>query len=103
MKEILDALRAAGLNPVVIDENMDFSKLPTLNTPPKGFQAEVIADSSGTWATNSLVFATHDEAEVYGRNLARRWYLVTDVRVVEVDKPANYRFIDGKLAPTEQP
>ena len=37
MKEILDALRAAGLNPVVIDENTNFSKLPvpgqSVNTP----------------------------------------------------------------------
>ena len=32
MKEMLEALRAAGLNPVVIDENTDFSKLLPLNT-----------------------------------------------------------------------
>jgi hypothetical protein len=51
---------------------------------------------SGKWAGNALVFATKEEAEQWGRDLLMRWFVPTDSRAVEVDKPVNYRLIDGR-------
>lgn len=59
------------------------------------FKAEVIADSSGKWAGNALVFPTREQAEDYVRDLAGRWTLVIDTRVVETDEEANYTFLNG--------
>jgi hypothetical protein len=53
------------------------------------WKPEVIADSSGKWSGNRLRFATKLEAEGNVRNLAIRWTLVTDIRVVEVADPVN--------------
>jgi hypothetical protein len=61
------------------------------------FAAEVIADSSGKWAGNALRFQTREEAEIYVADLARRWTLVRETRVVESDDAATYSIIDGKL------
>jgi hypothetical protein len=61
------------------------------------FKPEVIADSSGKWAGNSLRFATREEAEANVRALASRWFLVRETRVVESDDPVNYRWEDGRL------
>ncbi|HEY1437398.1 MAG TPA: hypothetical protein VGG82_07835 [Casimicrobiaceae bacterium] len=47
------------------------------------YKVEVIADDSGKWCGNALRFAEHDEAEAYARDLAGRWTLVRDWRVVE--------------------
>ena len=58
---------------------------------PQSYAAEVIADSSGKWAGNGLRFATEREAEAYVADLARRWTLVTETRVVESDDPVNQR------------
>jgi len=55
------------------------------------YATEVKADSTGTWAGNQLRFATHEEAEIYVKDLARRWTLVTDTRVVESTDPVNRR------------
>jgi len=46
---------------------------------------EVIADNSGTWAGNALRFDTVEEGKAYGADLASRWTLVRDWRVVEVE------------------
>jgi hypothetical protein len=54
------------------------------------YKAEVIADSSGNWAGNALVFATEAEAEAYVLDLARRWTLVRETRTVETDEAPNY-------------
>lgn len=51
------------------------------------YKAEVIADSSGTWAGNALRFATEAEAEDYVAGLASRWTLVTATRVIESGDP----------------
>jgi len=59
------------------------------------FKAEVIADSSGKWVGNQLVFPTEEEAAEYVADLAGRWTLVRDTRVVETDEPANYTFRNG--------
>lgn len=53
------------------------------------FKVEVIADNSGCWCSNERVFATREEGETYGRDLARRWTLVRQWRVVEIEEPGN--------------
>lgn len=64
---------------------------------PKSYAPQVIADSSGKFCGNSLRFPTREEAEANVYNLAQRWMLVTDTRVVESEDEPNYRWIDGKL------
>lgn len=51
------------------------------------FKAEVVADSSGEFVGNSLRFETRKLAEVYAQDLASRWTLVSDWRVVESTDP----------------
>ncbi len=46
------------------------------------FKVEVQADSSGTWAANSLRFQTVQQAEDYARDLFSRWTAVRKWRVV---------------------
>jgi hypothetical protein len=53
---------------------------------PKSWRVEVIADDSGKWCGNGLVFDTAEEAGAYGLDLASRWTLVRDWRVVEVSR-----------------
>jgi hypothetical protein len=66
------------------------------------WKAEVIADASGKWAGNALVFETQDEAERYVRDLMMRWFAVTDTRTVETDEKPNYRFnADGSYSRIE--
>jgi len=50
----------------------------------------------GSWSQNGLVFKTKEEAEQSARELMGRWMLVEDTRAVEVDKPVNYSFVDGR-------
>jgi hypothetical protein len=50
------------------------------------FKVEVLADNSGVWAGNLLRFDTIADAEAYARDLASRWLLVHDWRVVETDE-----------------
>ena len=47
------------------------------------YRVEVIADSSGKFCGNALRFDSIDDGIVYARDLARRWTLVTNYRVVE--------------------
>ena len=65
------------------------------------FKPEVIADSSGKFCGNGLAFATREEAEANVRDLASRWFLVRETRVVESDEPVNYRWVDGRLLAVE--
>jgi hypothetical protein len=51
------------------------------------FKVEVIADNSGTWCGNGLSFTTREDAEAYARDLAARWTLVREWRVVEETEP----------------
>jgi hypothetical protein len=53
------------------------------------WKAEVIADSSGKFCGNGLRFATKGEAETYAADLAYRWTLVREWRVVESDDAVN--------------
>ena len=68
------------------------------------FLVEVIADNSGRWVGNGLTFPTHADAETYAVNLATRWTLVREWRVVEVngtaapaDKPRPLSVIAGEI------
>ena len=51
------------------------------------FKVEVIADSTGTWCSNGLRFATAAEADEYGANLALRWTAVREYRVAPSEEP----------------
>lgn len=65
------------------------------------WKCEVIADSSGVWAGNALRFPTAREAEDNVSDLSMRWLAVRQTRVIESSEPANYRYLDGRLAPIE--
>lgn len=52
------------------------------------YKVEVIADSSGKWCGNGLTFDTKEAAEAYAENLAYRWTLVREWRVVPVEASA---------------
>ena len=63
--------------------------------------AEVVADRTGKFVGNQLRFATHQEADAYGRDLMGRWFLVEKYRVVESDDPVNYEWKKDKLIKSE--
>jgi hypothetical protein len=63
----------------------------------KSYAPQVIADSSGKFYGNALRFPTREEAEANVADLAGRWLLVRDTRVVESEDEPNYRWADGKL------
>ena len=58
-----------------------------------GWKGEVIADNSGKWVSNQLVFATQEEAKTYVQDLACRWTLVRETRTVETPDPVNRRWV----------
>lgn len=55
----------------------------------KSFKVEVIADNSGTWASNGLRFATEDAAKEWGEGLFMRWTAVREWRVAPSDEEPN--------------
>lgn len=61
------------------------------------FKAEVIADDSGEFVGNALRFATREEAAIYGADLASRWTLVRERRVVESDDAVTAKIEDSTL------
>jgi hypothetical protein len=63
----------------------------------KSWKPEVIADSSGQWVGNGLRFATKQEALDNVADLASRWFMVRETRVVESDEPVNYSYHNRKL------
>lgn len=72
--------------------------LPTMNS----YAAEVIADASGKWSGNAIRFHTEAEAKAYAVDLAMRWTLVTDRRVVQSPDMPNYSYVDGRLVAVNQ-
>lgn len=58
----------------------------------KSWSGEVIADNSGNWCGNGVHFATEQEAKEYVGDLACRWTLVRDYRVVQTDFPVTYKW-----------
>jgi hypothetical protein len=69
---------------------MTETTLPQDNRP-QSYQAEVVADRGGKWSGNGLRFATEREAKIYVGNLAMRWTLVTDTRVIPSLERVNAR------------
>lgn len=66
------------------------------------YKPEVLVE--GKWSTNSLVFATRDEAELYARDLYMRWMVPTDSRAIESNEPVNtMRLEDGTLKSLPSP
>lgn len=66
------------------------------------WKTEVIADSSGTWAGNALVFETKLEALAYAKDLMGRWLAVRDYRMVYTDEKVNYVIAEGALTRLEE-
>jgi hypothetical protein len=56
------------------------------------YKAEVQADSTGTWSSNSLRFATKAEADGYAADLEWRWTSVRNWRVTKCTEPATHRW-----------
>ena len=63
------------------------------------YKVEVLVSGETTWASNALRFATTEEAEIYGKDLFRRWLLVKEWRIVESDEAVNYCIKNGSLEP----
>lgn len=59
------------------------------------FKAEVIADTTGKWVGNDLVFRTREEALAYAKDLFSRWTVVQSTRVVFTDDEPTYTFRNG--------
>ena len=55
----------------------------------KRFMVEVQADSTGTWAGNSIQFDTVGQARSYARDLKHRWTSVRKWRVVDAPEELN--------------
>jgi len=53
--------------------------------------------AEGSWNTNSLVFATEQEAKAYGDDLFSRWMLATGVEARKSDEEINHRFVNRIL------
>ncbi|GFE79174.1 hypothetical protein GCM10011487_11740 [Steroidobacter agaridevorans] len=58
------------------------------------YAPEVQCDHSGKWYGNALRFASESEAQKNVRDLASRWTLVHNTRVVPSEDPPNYRWDD---------
>lgn len=55
------------------------------------------------WTSNSLCFASFKEAYEYGQDLASRWILVDEFRVVSSEDKPNYMMVDGSLVAMSGP
>lgn len=64
---------------------------------PVSYATQVIADNSGKWAGNALRFATELEALDYVADLAWRWTLVRQTRVIQSQDPVNAEMHEGQL------
>lgn len=58
---------------------------------------EVIADSSGKWCGNGLRFATKQEALDNVYDLASRWFMVRETRVVEMSDAVTATYFNHEL------
>ena len=59
------------------------------------FKAGAVVCGERQPAYNALRFATREEAEKYGRDLAGRWTLVERIVVEESTDPVSYQWIDA--------
>ena len=63
------------------------------------FKVQVIADNSGKWAGNGLAYETRELAEDAARDLADRWSLVREWRVIECrEVPKNQHPVEDVTA-----
>lgn len=65
------------------------------------YAVEVIADSTRIWVPNQVRVPSRAQAEAYALEMAQRWSLVRETRVVESTDPVNYTFVD-RLRPTDR-
>lgn len=63
---------------------------------PRSFKVECKTFGEYKWSSNAVRFATHDEADKAGVDLAIRWTMLEDWRVAPSDDPVNYKWEDGK-------
>lgn len=56
------------------------------------FAPQVRTDDTATFTGNAMRFATQAEAERSASDLAARWFLVREWRVVESKDPVNYTY-----------
>lgn len=58
-----------------------------------------------SWAGNATVFATHEEADLAGRELLSRWWVPEEHRVVETTDKVNWYWDKeiGRPKPLPQP
>lgn len=61
------------------------------------FKVEVKTFGESTYATNAIVLETEDEAKVYGRDLAGRWMMVEEWRVITSEDAPNYKIEEGRM------
>ncbi len=62
--------------------DLDTCECGRIHEPPQRYKAEVTTSGDGgAYATNALLFATAEEAEIYARDLACRWTAVRDWRI----------------------
>jgi hypothetical protein len=64
------------------------------------YKPEVVADRSGQWTGNAC--ATEQEAKSYVDDLAMRWTLVRDTRVVQSHDPVNCKWENGRAVFLDQ-
>jgi hypothetical protein len=70
--------------------------------PATSWKAEVLADSSGHYASNALRFATQAEAGSYAIDLFHRWSAVKSWRTVPSSDPVTYAWIADRLVPVKR-
>jgi hypothetical protein len=56
-------------------------------------QVQVVSDGD-KWVGNQISFATKEEAEGYVKDLASRWFSVTNTRAIESDKEVTYMWLN---------
>jgi hypothetical protein len=70
-------------------------------TPPISFAPQIKTKDDKHWVGNDLRFATEKEANSYANDLAMRWTLVTEQRVITTSDPVNYRWVNGTAEPSK--
>jgi hypothetical protein len=83
------------MNKAKLDESIRKQKAEWMRPEAISWAPEVIADSSGKWCGNAVRFATKEEAEADVRDLANRWFMVRETRVVESTDPVNFKRVRG--------
>jgi hypothetical protein len=75
---------------VVLPEGVTF--------PCASYAPQVATDKSQRFAGNALRFPSYEEARANVEELASRWMLVVETRVVGSNDAPTHRWIEGKLS-----